>query len=266
MSALSELQQRFAATMLDDEASTLALKEHLAGEGHRRSAGLTAYRRSVQAILAGAVQATYPIIESIVGSAFLAEAARRYALAVPSRSGDLNDYGDGFNQFLSAYPAAEKLPYLPDVAAMEWAVHTVFGAANGPTQDLTLMANTPPEHWEALHFQIDPACTSLSSRWPLVRIWQVNQSGYSGDFSVDFSLAQSVLIHRREGNVQVDEITPAEMTLLAKLANHASLAEAVDAAEAVSADIDLAESLSTFIRLGVIRAASNGKIVNASTP
>src|SRR2546423_667622 len=74
------------------------------------------YRRNVLANLRGALAATYPVVARLVGSAFFDEAARRYALACPSASGDLNDYGASFADFLERYEQARSLAYLPDVA------------------------------------------------------------------------------------------------------------------------------------------------------
>ena len=57
--------------------------------------------------------------------AFFGEAARQYIVGHPSLSGDLNDYGGEFAQFLAAYPHAADLPYLPDVARLEWAINNL---------------------------------------------------------------------------------------------------------------------------------------------
>lgn len=256
MSALRDLQQSFAAALLGDDAA--AVTRLLANcQGEQAPRGLAAYRSSVRANLAAAVQASYPVIGTIVGADFLAAAARRYALEVPSRCGDLNAYGDAFDRFLAAYPPAAALPYLPDVARLEWQAQRVHGAADAPRADLSLLANTAVEDWGELHCRLDPGHALLASSWPLARIWEVNQPGYGGDFSVDFDAAQSVLVHRRPGGIAVEALAPGEHTFLAALGREATLAHAVEDALAEAPEFDLDAALRRLIESGLLNRVEN---------
>jgi hypothetical protein len=80
------------------------------------------YRRTVFANYRNALAATYPVVKRLVGAPFFNTAVDSYVHAHPSASGDLNVYGDAFGDFLAAYPHAANLPYLPDVARLEWAI------------------------------------------------------------------------------------------------------------------------------------------------
>ena len=139
MPSLRELQGEFAATVFGGEAP-YDLLMWCAGSHPQR--GLEAYRRSVLANLAAAVRTSYPVVGAIVGDAFLDTAARRYALARPSASGDLNAYGSDFGDFLASFAPADSLPYLPDVARLEWRVHSVYGREDAPPQNLSRLAET----------------------------------------------------------------------------------------------------------------------------
>lgn len=251
MPSLRDLQSEFAATVFGGDAPS-GLLMWCAGSHPRR--GLEAYRRSVLANLSGAVRTTYPVVGAIVGEAFLDAAARRYALGHPSASGDLNAYGSDFGDFLALFSPAASLPYLPDVARLEWLVHSVYGREDAPTQDLSLLAATTPDRWGDLHFQLDPAHEAMGSRWPLVRIWEVNQPGYTGGFQVDFDEAQVALIHRREAETVVEELASGEYRLLQALANGESLGAAVGKA-AGEQGFDLHSALRRFIACGLIRRA-----------
>lgn len=251
MPSLRELQSEFAAAVFGSDAP-FDLLMWCAGSDPRR--GLEAYRRSVLANLAAAVQTTYPVVGAIVGEAFLDAAARRYALGHPSASGDLNAYGGDFGDFLASFSPAASLPYLPDVARLEWLVHAVYGREDAPLPDLSLLAETTPDRWGELHFQLDPAHAAMPSCWPIVRIWAVNQPGYAGDFKVDFDAAQIALVHRREAGTVVEALARGEYRLLHALANGASLGAAVG--EAAGEDgFDLQSALRRFIASGLIRRA-----------
>ncbi|MFA6311769.1 MAG: DNA-binding domain-containing protein [Sterolibacterium sp.] len=254
MPSLHKLQTDFAAAIFSGGDHVDALLAHCGGDGGRAALGLEAYRRSVLANLGGAVQATYPVLEAIVGKDFLTAAARRYALERPSTSGDLNAYGSDFDDFLAGYAPAADLPYLPAVARLEWLVQQVYGAADAQAQDFTALAATPPERWRELHFRLDPAHACLESTWPLARIWEVNQPDYDGDFLVDFDRAQTVLIHRRPGGTAVEALHPGEADFLRALGAGLNLDAAVEDATRF-AEFDLQASLQRFIAAGLLRQA-----------
>ena len=79
-----------------------------------------------------------------------------WIVAQPSPSGDLNDYGGAFADFLAAYPHAVELPYLADVARLEWLVQAVYYAADAGPADLSALAATPPERCGELRFALAP--------------------------------------------------------------------------------------------------------------
>lgn len=253
MRSLPEFQSGFAAALFDGDAGRLLAL--CAGSPEQAQRGLAAYRRSVLGNLTGAVIATYPVIGAIVGADFLAAAARHYAAERPSRSGNLDDFGADFADFLAGYAPAAGLPYLADTARLEWQVQWVHDAADPPPQDLRLLAATPAEDWGRLHFTLDPAHAIFAADWPVVRIWEVNQPGHDGDFAVDFDTPQIALIHRRVAGISVSAITAAEHALLQGLASGASLDAALGAALVLDAQLDLARLLERHIVSGLLLQA-----------
>jgi hypothetical protein len=252
MPSLRELQTGFAEAMFSDTPPSPGFLASCAGP--RAEVGLAAYRRGVRANLAGAVRASYPVIERIVGTAFLDAAIRRYVPDHPSTRGDLNAYGHDFDAFLATFEPAAGLPYLADVARMEWLVQSVHGAADAPDQDLSLLFGSTPEQWGELHFTLDPAHAILKSPWPLAHIWEVNQPNYEGCFVVDFDEAQTVLIHRRPAGMAVEALVPGEAEFLSALSGDAPLETAV-AHAASQPGFDLSATLQRFIGNGLLRRA-----------
>jgi len=254
MPALREMQAAFAAAAFGGAADHRAFLDRFVHPECRRAAqGLAAYRTSVLANLSAALTATYPLVQTIVGPDFFAAAARAYVMEVPSRSGDLNDYGDALDRFLGAYPPAASLAYLPDVARLEWRIQQVHRAPSAPAQDLTALAAMDGEEWDSLCFRLDPGHQLLASDWPLARIWAVNQPDYQGDFSVDFTQGQPVVVQRQAEGVQVMALARGEYRFLDALGQCRSLAEAVAAALDHDPGFDLAEVLPRHLRSGLIR-------------
>src|SRR5512134_2655165 len=133
-------------------------------------ARLAIYRNNVVHNYCEALRAVFPVVERLVGEEFFGHAARRYALACPSRSGDIQAFGESFPEFLAALPGAAGLPYLRDTARLEWLVHEAFHAAEHPGVDLELLAGVPAERYPELRFALHPSCRLLASPYPVHRI------------------------------------------------------------------------------------------------
>lgn len=145
-----------------------------------RDARLAIYHGSARANRAGALAAAYPVVKRLVGPAFFDEAAGRYADAFPSRSGDLNLYGAGFGAFLEGYPHARDLPYLADVARLEWAVHESRRSPRGDALDYAALGAVPPGELAGIRIRPRPSVRLVASPHPVLAIWEANQPDRDG--------------------------------------------------------------------------------------
>lgn len=164
MTALFELQRDFMAAV----------------RGQREAGPLAPYRRQALASWRHALAAAYPVVERLVGPAFFAEAADRHAERHPSASGDLHEYGRHFAAFLAGYPHAAGLPYLPDVARLEWALHEAAFAAEAAPLDFARLATLDHPGRDAVVLEWHPAVRILASGHPIVALWEANQPGCDG--------------------------------------------------------------------------------------
>lgn len=216
MSALARLQRDFLAEVF--------------GEAEPARAGLATYRRSVLANLRGALASTYPVVRRLVGEAFFREAAERFARAYPSTSGDLHLYGSEFDAFLAAYPFARELPWLPDVARLEWACHESFHAGDAPALDGAALALVAQERHGEIRFRLHPSVRLVASPHPVMSIWEANQPERDGTPEVCTG-AEHVIVRRAGLAVCLDRVAPAEWPFVAALARGETLEEALDAAD-----------------------------------
>ena len=255
---LPELQGRFYDGIIHAGAAEDRLLECLVEAGDTGRQRIAAYRRSIFGNLVGALLATYPVLARIVGLPFFRHAARAYLRAEPSASGDLNEYGGGFADFIAAWPPAAELPYLADVARLEWSVQEVYYAAEA-VPDLSALTACRPEQWPRLRFALAHAAARLDSRWPLADIWRVNADGYAGDMTVDFGRGSRLLILRRDGRVQVESLEDGEAVFLDALAAADRLETAAASALAADQAFDLAAALARFAGNGILVGAALGE-------
>jgi hypothetical protein len=255
MPSLRELQQRFAVALFADPGTAPAFA--IAG-AHRPAERIAIYRRTVFANYRNALGATYPVVQRLVGKPFFDAAVDAFVRAHPSRGGDLNVYGDAFGAFLAVYPPAGELPYLTDVARLEWAIDEANRAADAtrsPDIVLGTLAIAPPERLPALRMRLEPSCRLVASEFPVLRIWQVNQAGYDGDDGVSLDDGPDHLLVRRDANgVALQRIAAADFAWLAALSARATLALAIDKAQGVAEAFDLGAALHAYIGNGTIAA------------
>jgi len=175
---LADLQEAFARAMLDGApAELLAAIEGDSAEAKRQ---VDLYRRAVHFAIARALRAAHPVVLRLVGDAFFDEAARCHAVASPPAAGDLNRYGAGFADFLAAYGPASDLPWLADVARLEWAMHESGLAADAPPFDAAALAAVPAGSEESVRLAPHPSLRLVRSRWPVLAVWEANQPGRDG--------------------------------------------------------------------------------------
>ena len=210
---LAELQSDFIARLLDESPASEAFG---------------VYRRTVVANLTAAVATAHPVVRRLVGDAFFMEAARQFARECPSRSGDLASFGEGFDQFLAGYAPACGLPYLADVARLEWAVHESRAAADAPMPDLMSLATVPADRVGSVRFIPHPAARWLASAFAIADIWQANQPPRDGGVESP-DQPQSVLVTRPLFEPQLHLLSDSEHALLQALADGTRLEVAAEA-------------------------------------
>ena len=195
---LHELQRRFARDML-------------AGEAWVRP-----YRENLLCGLAEALESLYPVSRRLVGDEFFRAAARHFALDHSSRSPDLNDYGAELADFLAGFEPARVLPYLPDVARLEWALHRAHFAPAPAALDLAALASVPEARRGDVVFALSPKIALLESPWPIDRIWLTNQSAYTGEDRIDLAEGGVHLVALfADGEPALERLEPAELQVLA---------------------------------------------------
>jgi len=254
---LHDTQRVFTASLLGVDVATASEGTSLVRDGKLSAARrLEIYRFNVLANLCGALKDIYPVVLAIVGEAFFQHAAEQFVRAYPSRSGDLNKFGAEWPSFLAAYPHATELPYLRDVATLEWAWHEAFHSAESPLFDLSRLAEVAPETQGTLQFVLHPSARLIQSRYPILQIWEVNQPAFAGDIEVVWDVpTECLLVHRdiADGvSVVIKQISDAGYAFLHALERSAAFEEAATDALDVDAGFDLQGFLLESVQSGVV--------------
>lgn len=249
---LLDLQRAFRATVLSHEDAAASLVQTPHGAVARR---LAVYRNTVQKSLVDVLAAAFPIVQRIVGERFFFALARDFATRFPPHVPQLSVYGADFPAFIADHERTGDLPYLADVARVEWARGQAYFAEDAEPLNPQTLSALALEKLPAAIFHLHPATNLVSSRFPIHRIWSVNQPDVAQVPAVDMSVSESVLITRPQYQVIVRALSSADATFVAACARGLSLNDATMAALAVDDAFDLQTALqhhllnATFVRL-----------------
>jgi hypothetical protein len=193
------------------------------------------------------LEATFPVICRLVDRRFFAYAADTYLRAHPPTGPCLFEYGDGFPDFLAAFPPCRDLVYLPDVARLEWAMSAALHAPDVDAMDPTSLTDVVAEDMPHLTFAVDPSVSYLESPWPVDRIWRSNQDGVAGN-PVDLASGGVRLEVRRAGDVAtLHALDAADYALRTALLGGDTLEGAATAALGVDPHFNLTTALHALL-------------------
>jgi hypothetical protein len=213
---LEHVQNDFAAALIDPEAAP-AVAPALAGRDARALDRVALYRGNVNAAWEKALANAYPVVRGLVGDEFFGGLARAYARAHPSASGDLNRFGSRFAEFIDTFEHAQSLPYLGDVAALEWSVHVAHYAADAVALSRERISALPPNELLAARFALHPACAWLRSPYPIASIWLAHQPQATVALPDSLDRRELALVVRPRWRVEVLLSSPGELAALARL-------------------------------------------------
>lgn len=250
MPSLHDMQRGFAAAIL---GTGVARSPTIRGDGLSPALRLGFYKTSVMENYRSALKLSYPVVERLVGKTCFAELAAQYVRRYGHSTGDLTTFGDQFDSFLSGGSTARDLPYLSDMARLEWAMEEVFGEADHPSLGADRLANLPLDRCNQLRFMLHPASRLLSSIYPLRRIWQLAQSPSDQADTVDRGEGgERVLIWREGFVVTLEPLQAGEYALLSALAIGQDFGTAFGYGREADAGLDPAAFLRKFVSKGVL--------------
>jgi len=220
---LRELQQQFSDAIFAQGDQRQQAVDRLApfidsDRGLSTAKHLDIYRNSVHGQLSEALHDIFPVCVRLVGERFFDQQCRRYIAAHPSSAPDIGHFGRAFPAHIATAGADAGLPYLGDVAALEWAWHVVFNAPAQPPLDLVALSGVAAESQGALCLQPPLASRLLDSDYPILAIWQSNQPDDYGDQHIDLdSGGDRLLVWRDSSTVQISRPEAAQWQTLALL-------------------------------------------------
>ena len=248
-SALAASQQQFAGALLEPGGAAQVLSQFKGSDNEHRFA---LYRGNLGATWDKVLASAYPVVRMLVGEAFFSGLSKAYGSAHPSTSGDLNRFGAHFDTFLRDFPHVADYPYLPDMAALEWALHRAHYAPAAQGVSAQRLAAISPEQMETARMTLHPACRLVSSDWATVALWQAHQPDSGIGFPDDMAVPSHGVVARPAWKTQVVPLSGAGCAALRALGEGRDFGAALDAAFDIDEAFDVAGNLQLWLAHALI--------------
>ena len=193
------------------------------------------------------------MVRRLVGAEFFKAVARAYVAEAPPRSPVLLLYGRSFGTFLDDFPPAARVPYLGDVARLEWARLYAYHAADAAPLEIASLSALPESALGGLRFTLHPSLRLLRSRWPVVSIWAASSDAGTAD-AVDMDSGQEAAVIRPALTVDLRLLPAGGFDFIADLKDGVTLAEAAERAVDRDAAFELAGHLQGLFEIGAVTA------------
>ena len=237
-----------------DSISIEELSKHIKAPNNLTPAeALAIYRGNIVGNLSNTLTSIYPVLCQLVGEKFFEATALKFINQFPCLSPDLGDYGEQFADFLVDFKPVKHLPYLPDIARLEWYWHRVFCGEDTKGLDFQALGEVPQEKWGELILYLPKNSVLLESIYPIHRIWQVNQSDYQGDEMVSLDEGGVKIFLWRQGyDMRIDLPNNEEWELLNIFQENYPFEIVCEKVADIEPKVDVGSLLPLFVQRGWI--------------
>lgn len=185
------------------------------------------YRNNFCTRLVDTLRVTFPAVERLVGEEFYRYAAIQFIAAHPPKAPTLLYYGQEFPDFLGSFESAAPIPYLGDVARLEYLYLEAYHAADTPP----LKADIATAQNDDARLTLHPSARLMMSPFQVSRIWELNRRETPFD-DVTLPPAREYLLIIRPGRqVEVRRVPFGAYAMLFTFHHGGSIAAARDEAE-----------------------------------
>lgn len=257
---LSKIQALFSRTMLDhrDEVAKQdpLLASLFSNDTNILPERLKIYRNNIIGSLSKALLATYPLIKALTGHEFATVLMRAYVLENPPSDASLARYGEGLDAFINNFAPAKNLPYLPDVAKLEWAMNEAYYAPDDRPLAPEDLQSPPAENLSDLSLRPRSSVRLLASPWPLesIRTFCLNYREDSDDMLNLDQGNSRLMVFRPRLSVEVVSLDHDEYVWLEFLAEGHTLGAALESLFKVFPSFDFQGCLQKHLRLETFSA------------
>jgi hypothetical protein len=239
MKNLLKLQEEFANHLY--QKSDKKILQKLPYEPAEALARLNIYRNNVFGNFESVLSSIFVVTKKILGEKNFDDLVKRFCQKNFSESGNLDEYGLNFPQFLKR----QKPTWLKDLAQLELLRHQSYFLAETEKEfDVKNFKKLSPEKFSELIFTLDSGCILFSSKFSICSIWQKKQK-IKQPLKPEFALVF---------NYNISKISEEEFLFLSLIKDGKKLFKIYKTiVRKTKKEVDIGKLLNRFISNGIIK-------------
>lgn len=226
-----EIQREMASAILAAAATERLDVAHI--DAVLQLERMAIHARTFRASLVAALAAAFPAVQRLTGEGFFGFAAAQFIAAAPPTSPIVAQYGAAFPEFLADFAPASSLPWLADVARLEWALHELGNVLPGEALGTTGLAGA-----DDAQFGWSPSVRLLSSPFAVDALIEA-----SDVLPGNLETPTHLLLRSAADAVTWRRLALAEYRFLTSLRSGAPLSEAIAHARFIDPAFDFVSAL-----------------------
>lgn len=239
-----EIAEVLLAGALDSPAGLMG---PCGGDGSSR---FDVYRNNVYSGLISALTSVFPVTRAVVGSSFFQAMTYHFVIRNPPRSAVLLKYGDAYPSFIRLFEPCSSLPYLADVASIEWARVRAYHSADERTLEATDLLKVSPALYGDLKFRIHSSVYLVRSQYSA---FSIVKSHYEGNETViSNTTPEDAMIMRPIDTVRMQLLAAGEYEFVGALVNGHHLDQATSTALSINENFDVVGTIAKLLSAGTI--------------
>lgn len=199
---------------------------------------LSIYRGSIFGGLKKALAETFPVTKELVGEDFFNMMLAQYIKSYPCQVQDLNDYGEELPKLIMNLKQARSLPYLSDVAQLEWFCNIALNVEI-QKNNLVELSFLKEKEVNQIKFNLPNGSALLQVNFPVDDIWKMHQNDSDSDLELTEELV-SLIVWKSEQGIELDKLSSEQFYFLNLINKGIVFADVCNAVvgEFLQADID----------------------------
>ena len=212
-------------------------------DGKRDERRFNVYRNNIMVSLLGNLADGFPVTETLVGDEFFRAMAREYITLSPPHSPVMVFYGDDFGDFIDGFEPAASVPYLGDIARLEYLERLSLHAADESFFDKTSLSANASDKLLSAQFRFHPSFQVFSSSYPIFDIMMRHRGEDSREISAE---GQNIALCRRDNKIMLYPLDLHGLRFLTQISKGFTITEAVSVLPE-----NMLSSLSSLISLAI---------------
>lgn len=238
---LREYQNQFKKAALNNDLSKIDKYVFSCGK-QKQLQRFSIYRNTIFLSLIESLSHVFSTVLNLVGEDNFKVLTREFIKHHLPEEAHLSAYGGKFSDFIRTQPQViSDIPYLADLACLDWQRHLSYFAEDCDTLDMISLSAMSPEDMFSAKLTLAKSVMLFKSNFPVSHLLKMESLEIE-----TLSLEEEFLLTQRlqgSENIQTRRVTEADFTFLNRIQAGDELGEAFIATSEVFPDFDLQEAL-----------------------